>query len=140
MADENEELPLDRPDQVPAQQSAVDPQEAEIREALKQFGERNTKEWFTEQLRNPIARQFFWDILKELGTFEEKYGFGPGGYTVNDHATWAYAGQKDFGLRLYHTWSCLDRAGVLGMLDEHHPQFPKPPAPRKRRKSRVNDG
>lgn len=114
--------PVDRPQDLPAQQSAVDPAEAKKRESKKQLAKRQLREWFAEQLRNPIAREFLWEVLKVSGAFEEKYGFGPYGQP-NEQANFYYAGQKDLGLRLYHSWSQLDRAGVLGLLDEFHPGF-----------------
>jgi len=114
--------PEDRPQDLPAVQSAVDEREARKRESKKQLARRQLREWFAEQLRHPIGRQFLWDILAAAGTFDERYGFGPYGQP-NDLASWRYAGQRDLGLRLYHTWSQLDRAGVLSLLDEFHPQF-----------------
>lgn len=123
MSDEPEDdAPVDRPQDIPAQQSAVDPAEAKKRESKKQLAKRQLREWFAEQLRNPIAREFLWEVLKVSGAFEEKYGFGPYGQP-NEQANFYYAGQKDLGLRLYHSWSQLDRAGILNLLDEFHPGF-----------------
>jgi hypothetical protein len=123
-ADDDKE-PVDRPAELPEQQSAVDPAEAERRETKKQHADRLRREWLIEQLRNPVGREFLWGILFAAGTFEEKYGFGPNG-EPNDRASEYFLGQKDLGLRLYHSWSVLDRAGVLSLLDEFHPVFPKP--------------
>jgi hypothetical protein len=125
MAGDDDDKPVDQPEVLPDQQSAVDPKEAERRESKKQLAERRRREWLAEQLRNPIAREFLWGILWSAGTFEEKYGFGPNG-EPNDRASEYFLGQKDLGLRLYHSWSVLDRAGVLSLLDEYHPTFPKP--------------
>ncbi len=125
MSGDDDKEPVDRPDQLPEQQSAVDPAEAERRETKKQHTERLRREWLTEQLKHPVGREFLWGILYAAGTFEEKYGFGPNGHP-NDRANEYYLGQKDLGLRLYHAWSVSDRAGVLSLLDEYHPTFPKP--------------
>lgn len=114
--------PVDRPQELPAQQSAVDTAEAKKRESKKQLAIRQRREWFAEQLRSPVGREFLWDILKVSGAFEEKYGFGPYGQP-NEQANFYYAGQKDLGLRIYHSWSQLDRAGILSLLDEFHPGF-----------------
>lgn len=123
MSDEPDgDPPVDRPQDLPEQQSAVDKAEAKKRESKKQLEARKRREWFAEQLRNPVARQFFWDILHAAGTFEDRYGFGPYGQP-NQEATWRFAGQQDLGLRLYHSWSQLDRAGILALLDEFHPSF-----------------
>lgn len=118
----DDDAPEDRPQDLPAVQSAVDRKEAEKRGSKKKLEARKRREWFAELLRDARAREFLWDILKASGAFEEKYGFGPYGQP-NEQANFYYAGQKDFGLRLYHSWSQLDRAGVLAMLDEHHPHF-----------------
>lgn len=115
----------DRPELLPDEQSAVDKQEAQRREDVRRELERDDKRWLKRTLANPSGRRFLWNILAAAGTFEERYGFGPNGFP-NQEATWSYRGQTDFGLRLYHTWSTLDREGVLSLLDEFHPQFPKP--------------
>lgn len=120
--DDDDRQPEDRPQDLPAVQSAVDDKEARKRESRKQLAKRQLREWFSEQLRHPIGRKFLWDILQASHCFEERYGFGPYGQP-NDLASQAYAGQKDLGLRLYHSWSQLDRAGVLSLLDEFHPDF-----------------
>lgn len=114
----------DRPADLPPIQSAVDEGESRKRKNRKDFEARQQREWFGRQLRDPNFRRFVWDILAAAGTFEERYGFGPNGFP-HPEATWRYAGQKDLGLRLYHSWSCLDRAGMLSVMDEFHPQFPK---------------
>jgi hypothetical protein len=125
MAGEDDD-PVDRPEDVPEQQSAVaTPRERRARESKVNKQLREEREWFQAAIASPSGRKFLWGILNASGAFEERYGFGPHGHP-NSEATWSYAGQKDFGLRLYHAWSVMDRAGVLSLLDEFHPLFPKP--------------
>lgn len=116
--------PEDRPEELAPQQSAVSPQDRRKREDKRKRELREDREFFQKTVQTPAGRRFIWNILRAAGTFEERYGFGPYG-AVNSEANWAYRGQKDLGLRLYHSWSVLDRAGMLSVLDEHHPQFPK---------------
>lgn len=121
MADEDDGLE-DRPQDLPAQQSAVDPKETKKREARKKVLAREDADFIRRMLADPAGRRFMWGLLKDAGTFEEKYGFGPYGHP-NREATWRYAGQKDFGLQLYHRLCALDRAGVLSLHDEFDSRF-----------------
>lgn len=114
----------DRPELLPRYTSAVDEDERKRREQLRQEQAREDKRWLKRQLAHPSGRRFLWSILQESGAFEQRYGFGPTGFP-NAEASWAFAGQRDLGLRLYHSWSVLDREGVLSLLDEFHPSFPK---------------
>lgn len=121
MADEDDDRE-DRPQDIPAQQSAVDPKEAKKRESRKKLLAREDAEFIRRALADPAGRRFLWGLLTAAGTFEEKYGFGPYGHP-NEAATWRYAGQKDFGLQLYHKLAALDRAGVLSLHDEFDSRF-----------------
>lgn len=126
MPDDDAE-PEDRPQDEPAQRSAVDTKGDRRRESRKQLAERQAREWFARLLAtDPHFRQFCWSVLAAAGTFEEKYGFGPLGHP-NPPATEFFRGARDVGQRLYHSWSILDRAGMLSLMDEFHPQFPKSP-------------
>ena len=124
MAPDEDDGPEDRPEVLPEQQSAVSPKERRKRENVKQREERENREWLQRALKDPAGRRFVWSILQAAGAFEEKYGFGPNGFP-NTEATWRYLGQHDLGQRFYHSWSVLDRAGMLSLLDEFHPFFPK---------------
>lgn len=123
MAGEDEQRE-DRPQELPAVQSAVDPKEARKRKNAKDYAARVRREWFVRQLQDPLFRKFVWDILAACGTFEERYGFGPTG-VPHDEATWAYRGQKDLGLRFFNSWLVEDPVGMQAVLFEYHPQFPK---------------
>ncbi len=122
MADEHDDGREDRPQDIPAQQSAVDPKDAKKRENRKKLQAREDADFIRRALADPAGRRFFWGLFKDAGTFEEKYGFGPYGHP-NDAATWRYAGQKDFGLQLYHRLCALDRAGILSLHDEFDTRF-----------------
>lgn len=113
----------ERPEDL-GQQSAASPRDTRKREDKRKRELREDRELLQKLLQLPQGRRFIWSILRAAGAFEERYGFGPYG-AANQEATWAYRGQKDLGLRLYHSWSVLDRAGMLAVLDEHHPHFPR---------------
>lgn len=116
----------DRPELLPDLTDAANEEEQKRREQMRREREREDARYLKRVLASAAGRRFLWSILDAAGTFEERYGFGPNG-TPNQEAIWSYRGQKDLGLRLYHTWSIADRAGVLALLDEFHPHFPKQP-------------
>jgi len=122
MAGEETDGLEDRPQDLPAQQSAVDPKEAKKRESRKKILAREDAEFIRRMLADPAGKRFVWGLIEDAGTFKEKYGFGPYGHP-NPQASWFYAGQRDFGMRLYHRLSALDRAGVLALHDEFDPRF-----------------
>lgn len=126
MPDDDDILPEDRPELLPDQVDAASKPERKKREDKAKREAREDAEFLQRILQDPAGRRFLWGILYAAGTFEERYGFGPYG-AVNQEASWSYRGQKDLGLRLYHQMSVLDRAGMLRMLDEFHPTFPKRP-------------
>lgn len=115
----------DRPELLPHLTNAADQEEIERREKMRLEIEREDRRFLKRMLSSTAGRRFVWGILQASGAFEERYGFGPTG-APHSEATWAYRGQKDLGLRLYHSWSILDREGILALLDEFHPLFPKP--------------
>ncbi len=121
----DDDAPEDRPQDLPAHQSAVDPKEAKKRESAKQLLERQRREFVQRMLLDPGGRVFIWGLLNDSGAFQEKYGFGPTGIPHSE-ATWRFAGQKDFGLQLYHRLAMDDRAGVLSLHDEFDQRFQKP--------------
>lgn len=122
--DDAPEGAVDRPELLGDQANSADERERKAREDLGKRRAVEDGEFLRGILRDPAGRRFVWSILQACGTFEEKYGFGPLGHP-HAEATWAYRGQKDLGLRFYHSWSVIDRAGILQVLDENHPQFPK---------------
>ncbi len=116
----------DRPQDIPAQQSAVDPKEAKKRTARKSLQAREDADFIRRMLTEPGGRRFIWGLIKDSGAFEEKYGFGPYGHPNRD-ANLFYAGQRDFGMRLYHRLAVADRSGLLSLHDEFDPRFKDTP-------------
>lgn len=114
----------DRPELVPESRNIVDSDEEKRRAEVHAELKREDNRYLKRMLAHPVGRRLLWSILDAAGTFEDRYGFGPNGHPHSE-ATWAFRGQKDLGLRLYHSWSLADRAGVLSLLDEFHPLFPK---------------
>lgn len=114
----------DRPELLPEFTDAANPEEIARRQQAAKEKLRARNRYIKRVLAHPEGRELLWSILEAAGTFEDRYGFGPNGHPHNE-ATWALRGQKDLGLRLYHSWSIADRAGVLALLDEFHPLFPK---------------
>lgn len=112
----------DRPQDIPTQQSAVDPKDAAKRGNRKKLQAREDADFIRRALAEPAGRRFFWGLFQDSGALQEKYGFGPYGHP-NPEATWRFAGQKDFGLALYHRLSALDRAGILSLHDEFDSRF-----------------
>lgn len=125
MSEPEDDGPEDRPEKLPEQRNLSDAREERKRRRKRAVEQRDTAEFIRKALSDPAGRRVLWDILQAAGTFEERYG-DVNGYAPNREATWALRGQKDLGLRLYHSWSIADRAGMLSLLDEFHPQFPKP--------------
>ena len=122
MADPDDDDREDRPQDLPEQQSAVDPKESRKRTNRKKLQAREDAEFVRRMLADPAGRRFVWGLIRDAGTFEEKYGFGPYGHP-NTAASQFYAGQRDFGMRLYHRLAMLDRAGLLSLHDEFDPRF-----------------
>lgn len=126
MSPPDDDSPEDRPQDLPEQRSAVDSRTDRKLENRKRLEARRQRVWFEEQISsNPNFRAFCWNILKASGAFEKRWGFGPQGHP-HDDATQYFDGQRDLGLRLYHSWSQLSRAGILSLLDEFHDGFVKP--------------
>lgn len=126
MADDDE--PVDRPEKRPRQRSAADPKHNEQVEFDKKVADRELRDFVTNHLfKHPGGRRWIWDLLTNAGTFSENYGFAwhPQGQGIayNPEATARLAGQKDFGLRLYHRLAFLDRAGTLSLHDDFDPNF-----------------
>lgn len=112
----------DRPQDIPAQQSAVDPKDLKKRAASKKVIAREEAAFIRRMLADEAGARWIWGLLNDAGTFQEKYGFGPTGFPHSE-ATWRFAGQKDFGLQLYLRLAALDRAGTLALHDKFDPRF-----------------
>lgn len=115
----------DRPEEVPQFTNAGDPEEQRRREELQREQARLLANFVRNTLADPVGRRFVWGLLAQSGAFEAKFGFGPQGHP-NPEAHWYYAGQRDFGQRLYLQLSAIDRAGMLSLHDEFDGRFAKP--------------
>lgn len=104
--------------------NAADKKQQRRRKRAQQFQDEQQAAFLKRVLADPEGRKFLWDILMDAHAFEVRYGFGPNGMPHSE-ATWRYAGEQDFGLRLYLKWSNLDRAGILSLHDEFDPRFKK---------------
>lgn len=135
MADDDD-VRVDRPQDLPAQQSAVDPKEAKKRLTAKQHAERKMAEWVRRQLADPDGRQFFWGVLVQTGAFittgKTNTQFATAGAAGNaPEMTWFLAGKKEVGMELYHQLAKYDRSGLLDLFFEKGSDFKDaPPAPR----------
>ena len=122
MSDTPDEDREDRPQDLPEQQSAVDPKEAKKRINRKKLQAREDADFVQRMLADPAGRRFIWGLLQDAGTFDNRYGFGPYGHP-NPEATSRFAGQQELGMRLYLKLAKLDRAGTLSLHDEFDPRF-----------------
>lgn len=126
MAEPDDDTPVDRPEDVPVQRSAVEgKRERRARESVAEKDRRELAAWLSKQLADPIGRKFLWGLLEASDAFSIQLGFGPHGHP-HPEGSWLNLGRHEFGQRLYHSWSALDRAGTLSLMDEFHPHFPKP--------------
>ncbi len=81
-------------------------------------------------LEDPDGRKEIYDLLKQAGTFEERFACGPSGFPQVE-ATWFHAGEQAMGMRLFQSLIVVDRANVFLMMDEHDPRFARPKYNRK---------
>ena len=116
-SDENE-LPL------PETTNLTDPKsQRRARDKIKR--DRQEAESFWRAVFNDrIGRREIWRLLEAANTFDTPFMTGPNGFP-NEAASWWREGQREFGLRLYHSLLTLDREGALRMQDEHDPRFIK---------------
>lgn len=121
---DDDDLPEDQPEELPEVRNVADAREERKRRRAYKVSEREQVEFLQKALADPAGRRFLWGILQACGTFEERIGH-VNGFAAVPEQTWAFRGQRDLGIQIYHNWSITDRAGVLSMLDEYHPQFPK---------------
>lgn len=90
----------------------------------------NRKAFWERTLADPMSRQVLWELLADLGTFEDKFACTPAGFP-DAAAREFYAGQKAFGSRLYRTLMIAEPARIVQMHQEHDPAFSKPKPPRR---------
>lgn len=114
--------------------SAADPPEMRQLKARHRREMRDGDQMWRTVLSNETGRRELWKILREAGTFENRFAVvGQMGMPLPEQ-TWLHAGEQSFGLRLYHQWLKIDHQNVYLMHLENDPRFAAPrPAARKRR-------
>jgi hypothetical protein len=74
-------------------------------------------------LKDHIGRRSLYKVLVAAGTFRDGLSaVTPTGHP-DQYMTWYLHGQKEFGLRLYHSWLRVDFNLIKLMLDENDPRF-----------------
>lgn len=102
--------------------AAVDKVRHESKKKIQVRQEREDREFFRFMVSSEAGRRFMWSILNEAKPFEARFGAGPTGFPDN-LASFYFAGEKDLGLRLYHTWCAKAPAEAMQMLIENDPRF-----------------
>lgn len=104
--------------------AAVDAKRHESQKKRQQRQEREDREFFHLMVSSEAGRRFMWSILNEAKPFETRFGVGPTGFP-DPMATQYYQGEKDLGLRLYHTWLARAPSETTAMLLENDKRFQK---------------
>jgi len=102
--------------------AAVDVKRHESQKKRQARMEREDREFFRFMASSEAGRRFMWSILNEAKPFEARFGAGPTGFPDN-LASFYFAGEKDLGLRLYHTWCAKAPTEAMQMLIENDPRF-----------------
>lgn len=102
--------------------AAVDAKRHESAKKRQARMEREDRDFFQMMASSEAGRRFMWSILNEAKPFEARFGAGPTGFPDN-LASFYFAGEKDLGLRLYHTWCAKAPAEAMHMLIENDPRF-----------------
>lgn len=111
--------------------SASDPKRMKAQRKRQARTKNQGEEFWKAAISTETGRREIFDLLRQAGTFEERFACGPNGFPQPE-ATWFNAGQKAFGERFYLSLARIDRAAVLAMHDENDARFVKPKARSKR--------
>jgi hypothetical protein len=122
----------DNADQDAAPVDAGDPAAHRKRLTKAALRHRDIQRFWQGIFADPVGRAEMWQILQQLGTFDDRFGIGPTGFPQPE-ASWFHMGQRSYGLRLFQSWGALAREGVLLMQDEHDPRFVRPKMPQVKR-------
>lgn len=112
--------------------NAADPVSMRRRRERRTKAEMDKIRFWQGVFNTTAGRLAMWEILESTGWRETPFAVGPNGFPQPE-ATWFQAGERAFGLRLYHSWLKLARGGVITMLDEHDPRFADPKKKRGKR-------
>lgn len=103
--------------------NAADAQQIAAKHRKVKFDEKREAEFWQRSLSDPVGRQAIWNLLQSAKTFgPQPFGVGPNGFPQAEASFYA-AGQRDFGLRLYHMLAKFDRLSVFKMHDENDSYF-----------------
>lgn len=129
--DQFAEKPVDEeePDVESGPVDAGDPAAHRKRLTKAAVRDRDIRRFWARIFDDPIGRAEMWNILREAGTFDDRFGVGPSGFPQPEQS-WFHMGQRSLGLRLYQSWLALAREGVCLMQDEHDPRFARPKMPK----------
>ena len=122
--DEGDEATEDQPAPEEAQPNAADPKALKEQRRKARRSKDQAKDFWRRVFGDEVGRREMWRLLQEAHTFEERFACGPNGFP-QETATWYQAGERDFGLRLYHSFLVLDPEGVLKMHTECDNRFAK---------------
>ena len=116
--------------------SAVDPgKNVRIRNKAKREQAEAVAFW-SAVFADRMGRLEMWKILEASsngGWRSTPFALGPTGFPQPE-ATWYNAGEREFALRLYHSWLRMVPEGVLLMLRENDDRFIEPkPKPKAKR-------
>lgn len=116
--------PEDRPDESPAQPSAVDPRANRKLAAKKKLTERDSREFWAGVFASEIGRREMWGLLQSAHTFEVQFACGPNGAPQSE-ATFLRLGEQLLGQRFYQTWLTNHRDAIASMHIENDVRFKK---------------
>lgn len=85
---------------------------------------RQADEFWRAVLASPVGRKEIWGMLVSVHTFDDRFALGPTGFPQPE-ASWFYAGEQSFGLRLYRSLLRIDHDGIALMHREFDPEFRK---------------
>ena len=126
----DDDPPDTEPDREPSEEGiaddAGDPKQVERKVKRVKLDRREADEFWRGVFVSPVGRREMWGIIgAQAHAFEERFACGPNGFPQSE-ATWFHAGEQALGQRLYQSWFLIDPEGVMKMLREHDPRFPKP--------------
>lgn len=111
--------------------SASDPKSIAKRVRKSKLDTDNRRAFWIRTMDDPTGRLVVWEILTDLGTFEDRFAATPAGFP-DQAARDFFAGQKSYGQRLYRTLMVATPARIIEMHQEHDAAFAVPRAPRRK--------
>ena len=106
------------PEDEPGTESVAEPAQVRTRNRRIKLTQARSKEWVARQLADPEGRKWFWGLLQQCGTFDERRGAAPNGQP-DDRLTDFHAGRRDVGLALWRSLVRADPVAVGVMHQEN---------------------